>query len=101
MKADRTGERFENQHRRAKKRGLDRGWIRAVFFIGALVSAAIGVVLVFIPGPAFVFFILAGALVAIPWRPAATALDRAETAAMPWWRKLRERWRRFKSRRAR
>jgi Flp pilus assembly protein TadB len=92
MKRDRTGERFKNQHERAKKRGLDRGWMKALFFIGAFISAAIGVVLVFIPGPAFVFFILAGALVAIPWWPAARALDNAEAAAMPWWRKLRSRW---------
>lgn len=94
MKQDRTGERFKNEHRRARKRGLDRGWRRALFLTGAFVSAAVGVVLVFIPGPAFVFFILAGALVAIPWWPAARVLDRAEAAAMPWWRKLRDRWRR-------
>lgn len=101
MKRDRTGERFKNEHRRAKKRGLDQGWMRAAFFIGAFVCAAIGVVLVFIPGPAFVFFILAGALVAIPWWPAARALDKAEAAAMPWWKKLRDRWKKRKSRRAR
>jgi hypothetical protein len=101
MKRDETGQRFKNEHLRAKKRGLDRGWMRAAFFISAIVSAAIGVVLVFIPGPAFVFFILAGALVAIPWWPAARALDNAEAAAMPWWRKLRARWKKHKARCAR
>lgn len=101
MKDDPTGERFKNAHRRAKKRGLGEGWMRAAFFIGAFVSAAVGVVLVFIPGPAFLFFILSGALLAIPWWPAARALDKAESAAMPWWRKLRDRWKRWKSRRSR
>jgi MFS family permease len=89
MKRDPAGERFKNEHRRAKKRGFNRGWMRAVFFIGAFVSAAIGVVLAFIPGPAFVFFILSGALVAIQWWPAARALDKTETKARPFWRRLK------------
>lgn len=89
MKHDRTGERFKNEHRRAEKRGLRKGWIRIAFFAGAFVSAAIGVVLVFIPGPAFVFFILSGALIAIQWWPAAKALDRTEVKARPLWRRLK------------
>jgi Flp pilus assembly protein TadB len=92
MKRDRAGERFKNEHRRAEKRGLRQGWMRAVFFIAALVSAAIGVVLVFIPGPAFVFFIFSGALIAIQWWPAAKALDHAEAKASPVWRRLKARF---------
>ncbi len=100
MKRDQAGERFKNEHRRAKKRGLNQGWLRAVFLIAAFVSAAIGVVLVFIPGPAFVFFILSGALIAIQWWPAAKALDETEAKAWPVWRRLKARFAR-KSRRSR
>lgn len=100
MKRDRAGERFKNEHRRAAERGLRRGWMRVVFFAAALVSAAIGVVLVFIPGPAFVFFILSGALVAIQWWPAAKALDETEARAWPLWRRLKARFTR-KPRRSR
>jgi len=92
MKRDRPGERFKNEHRRAAKRGLRQGWMRAVFFLAAFVSAAIGVVLVFIPGPAFLFFIFSGALLAIQWWPAAKALDHAEKKGRPLWRRLKARF---------
>ncbi len=98
MKHDRPGERFKNEHRRAAKRGLRQGWMRAVFFIAAFISAAIGLVLVFIPGPAFVFFIFSGALLAIQWWPAAKALDHAEKKSRPFWLRIKARFARKPSR---
>jgi xanthosine utilization system XapX-like protein len=97
MREDRPGERFKNEHRRAEKRGLRQGWMRVALLAGALVCILIGVVLVFIPGPAFVFFILAGALVAIQWWPAAKALDRAEKKVWPVWHRIKARFTRKKS----
>ena len=87
MKADQPGKRFRNQHKRAKKSGFASGWMRVVCLVAAAVSFVIGVVLVFIPGPAFVFFLLTGALLASQWFAAAKALDRGEVKGWQWWRR--------------
>jgi hypothetical protein len=80
VKKDRAGKRFRNEHKRVRKHGANKGWKRVVCFGLAAVFAVIGVVLVFIPGPAFVFFILSGALIASQsWRMACL-LDRMEAA---------------------
>ena len=78
MKSDRPGHRFRNQHKRAAADGASNGWERALFIGGAVVSFAIGVVLVVLPGPAFVFFIISGALLASQWRPVAVLMDHLE-----------------------
>lgn len=80
MKADRAGERFKHAHQRARQHPITSGWGRLLCFALVLVCLAIGVVLVFIPGPAFVFFILAGALLATQWWKMACWLDQAEVA---------------------
>ena len=64
---------------------------------GAVLCLAIGIVLTFIPGPAFVFFGLAGALLSIESRWIARVLDRAEVSA----RKLLARWRRQRAKASR
>ena len=98
MKRDPAGERFRNEHRRARRSGATAGWARVLCLVLAVVCCAVGVVLIFIPGPAFVFFILAGALVASQSRVAARALDRAEvkTWALCGW--LRKKWRDLRAR---
>lgn len=92
MKKDRAGERFKNEHKRAKESGAATGWVRIVFLIAAIVSFAVGVVLVFIPGPAFVFFILSGALVATQWWKAAKALDKTELWLRDCWSWGKKKW---------
>lgn len=92
IKKDRPGRRFQNEHRRARKNGADRGWVRIVSFALAAVFAAIGVVLVFIPGPAFVFFILTGAVLASQWMGVARFLDKSEVWLARRWRQMKRRW---------
>jgi hypothetical protein len=97
MKNDRPGKRFQNEHKRAKARGITGGWIRVMFIVLAILSAAIGVVLMFIPGPAFVFFILSGALVASQWWTAARLLDKNELLLHRAWHWTRRNWKSFKN----
>jgi len=92
MKNDRSGERFKNEHKRAKASGFTGGWMRVIFIALALLSFAIGVVLVFIPGPAFVFFILSGALVASQWWTAARLLDKNEVRLFRAWKWTKRKW---------
>lgn len=101
MKKDRPGERFADQHRRAKKEGLATGWGRAVCLGLSVVSMVIGIVLVFIPGPAFVFFLLSAVLLASQWRAMAEWMDRAEVKGRKLWKGCRGRWRRFRGKSAR
>ena len=98
LKRSPPGERFEAFNERQQKRA--RGPIKALYLGGAIVSLAVGVVLVFIPGPAFVFFILAGALLAAQSRWVARRLDRLEvigretaTRARDFWRRVRRKGR--------
>ena len=71
------------------------GWARWLTWLAAAVSFAIGVVLVFIPGPAVVFFGLTCALLATQSRAVARLLDRTEVRARALWRShLRRRQRR-------
>lgn len=93
MKKSPPGERFVAQHERAKRNGLASGAGRVVCVGLAIVAIAIGVVLVFIPGPAFVFFLLAGALLASQWRRLAEWMDAAELKLREGWRALRRKWR--------
>ncbi|MDF3059667.1 MAG: hypothetical protein K0R17_3882 [Rariglobus sp.] len=92
MKNDRPGERFKNEHKRARRRGVAAGWARILCLGLAIVTAAIGVVLVFIPGPAFVFFILSGALLASQWWAAACLLDKAEITLQRAWNWSKKKW---------
>jgi hypothetical protein len=94
LKRASPGKRFQAFNERQQQRA--RGPIKALYLGGALVSLAVGVVLVFIPGPAFVFFILAGGLLAAQSRWMAERLDRLEvtgrekaTQVRAWWRRAR------------
>ena len=79
MKNDVAGVRFKNEHIRAQSHGMTMA--TRIIGVGlAIISTAIGVVLVFIPGPAFIFFIIAGALLASQWWSLACLLDRVEVA---------------------
>ena len=61
----------------------------------AIVAIVIGVVLVFIPGPAVVFFVIAAALLAMESRTMAGMLDVAELKARAVGRWSQEHWRRL------
>lgn len=87
LKALPAGTRFEAFHEQQRQRPV---WVKAAYIVGAVVAVAIGVLLVFIPGPAVVFFALAGALVGTQSRWVAKKLDRGEV-------KGRELWERFQT----
>jgi hypothetical protein len=92
LPAGRPGERFRNryhQHQKSKNRGLGPMILR---FILAGLSLAIGFVLVFIPGPAVVFFLIAGALLAADWLPVARLLDWGEVHVRRIWARVKKIW---------
>lgn len=73
------GRRFQEYYQRAHQRRDRRGWIGRVLRIAvAVASFAIGIVLVFIPGPAVLFFAMTGALLANESRAVARFLDWSE-----------------------
>ncbi len=61
--------------------------------VGAVVALAIAVVLTVFPGPAIVFYALAGALVATQSMRVARLLDRGEVATRGLMLQLRRKWR--------
>lgn len=75
----RPGQRFRDRYERHRRRTTPYRWLgRLLRLFLALVCFVIGLVLAFVPGPAIVFFFLAGALVASDWRWAAGLLDWTE-----------------------
>ena len=84
-----TGQRFRRFHEsHAAHRS---GWARYLTWLAAVVCFVIGVILVFIPGPAVLFFALTCALAATQSRAVARLLDRCEVRAHAAWRRLRRR----------
>jgi len=93
LKAYPPGKRFQTVHEQQKNAPA---WVKPVVIAGAVVAFGIGVLLSILPGPAFVFYGLAGALLAIESAWVARQLDRGEVAA----RKLLARFRRWRSKRS-
>jgi hypothetical protein len=56
-------------------------WVKPVVIAGAVICFVIGVLLSVLPGPAFVFYGLTGALLAVESRWVARTLDHGELAA--------------------
>jgi hypothetical protein len=76
------GERFARFHERHSR--SQSGWVKPLLIVLAVLSLAVGVVLVFIPGPAILFFAITAALVATQNHWVAVRFDRFEL----WIRKL-------------
>jgi hypothetical protein len=66
--------------------------VRIVRIVLAVVMFAVGVVLVFIPGPAILFFLLGGALLAAESLVVARAMDWLEVRIRAAWRWGKTRW---------
>lgn len=96
LKASRPGHRFRDRYERNRHSHdkLKLVW-RVVRVALAAVLTAIGVLLVFIPGPAILFFALAGALLATDSLPLAKVLDWTEVRARQLGAKIRRHWRRL------
>ena len=90
------GDRFRTRHRRrqAQHQRGESSWSRALVLLGALGCMAIAVPLMIIPGPAILFWLLAGFLVAGESGSVAKWLDRSELAARTVWNRWRKKRRR-------
>lgn len=76
LRSDPPGQRFRRHYERRQQEADRSGNSRRYLVASGLIL--VGVVLVFIPGPAVLFFALAGALLAEVSLPAARTLDWAE-----------------------
>lgn len=90
------GERFGAFHREQRDKPFG---VKLAFFGLAFVAFAVGVVLAFIPGPAVLFFFLAGALLSTQSRYVAEALDKLEVWGRKAFASIRAWWRRKRGRR--
>jgi hypothetical protein len=73
------GHRFRDRYHRHQRSTSARNWYwEIVRLLLSVLAFSVGVVLVFIPGPAIVFFILGGALLASDWLLMARLMDWIE-----------------------
>lgn len=90
------GRRFENRYEAARAARPGGSWrrqlIRLLLLVVALGSIMVGMVLAFIPGPAVLFFLLAGTLLAAESRGLARLLDWGEVKLRIGWQWARDRW---------
>jgi hypothetical protein len=87
LEASRPGRRFQDRyerHRRSRS-GAKIVW-RIVRFALAVAVVALGAVFMFIPGPAILFYFIAGALLATDSLPVAKVLDWLEVRLRALWR---------------
>jgi hypothetical protein len=94
LKALPPGERFQTVN---EQQSGGPAWVRPVVIAGAVIAFGIGILLSVLPGPAFVFYALAGALAAIESKWVARTLDRGELAL----RKLLAHWHRWRASKSR
>lgn len=95
LKRGRPGRRFQDRYRIMQRRERRSLIVRVVRLIMAAIALAIGFVLVFMPGPAVLFFFIAGMLLATESRTVARLLDWTEVRSRRAGRKLREWWKRL------
>jgi hypothetical protein len=90
------GHRFRDRYWRNKRSREGGSWVRrAGRFVIAMVAIAVGAVFAVIPGPAVVFFVLAGGLLASDWLWLAGVLDAGEVRARRVWHRLHRLWQRL------
>ncbi len=93
------GRRFRSRYDAGKKAKNDASLgfklFRLLRFVIALGAAAIGVILVFVPGPAVLFFLLAGSLLATESLSIARFLDWTEVKLRAVFGSARRQWHRL------
>ncbi|MDB6093895.1 MAG: hypothetical protein JWM32_1457 [Verrucomicrobia bacterium] len=93
MERSPPGRRFQNKYEAAHRKGREISLVgRMIRFGLAIIAFALGVVFAFIPGPAFVFFALAGGLLATESRCVAKGLDWTELKLRAMFRWLKQYW---------
>jgi hypothetical protein len=97
LQRGRPGRRFQERYERARKGKAQHGGAarRIVTIVLSIVCLAIGLVLTVMPGPAVVFFFLAGGLLATESRAVARFMDWAEVHLRQVWAWAKRRWRRL------
>lgn len=93
LKRSRPGHRFRDRYERNKqsKNAPKMIW-RVVRVIAAAGFVALGIVFMFIPGPAILFYALAGALLSTDSLPVAKALDWTEVHSRKLGRWIAAKW---------
>lgn len=100
LKHDEPGRRFRNRCDAMRRDGGPGFWGRIGLYASAILCILIGIVLVFIPGPAVLFFFLAGGLLATESPVIARWMDKLELLVRRVWNTIRRRWRRLRGHRA-
>ena len=96
LRGSRPGRRFQDRYESARRTKDGRSLFgRIVRLVLSLVALAVGVVLMFIPGPAIVFFFIAGSLLAAESLAVARLLDWAEVKLRKLATRLHATWRKF------
>lgn len=92
----RPGRRFTEHYERARRAGKGNGALgRIVLLLLGLVALAIALVLSVFPGPAILFFLIAGALLAVQSRALSRLMDWLEVRLRRIARRAAGIWRRF------
>ena len=79
LQRGKPGRRFRTHYDVAHRPGNELSMVHRILrFVAALVAVLVGIVLTVMPGPAVLFFALAGALLAAESRGVATVLDGTE-----------------------
>lgn len=90
------GRRFEDRYVAARAARIHGGWshrlTRALRLLAALLALGVGLVLSVMPGPGFLFFLIAGSLLAAESRGVARILDRGEVRLRVGWVWSRRKW---------
>lgn len=99
MKRGAPGSRFKDRYAAAKKARQTAGWTQHIFRVVRLLiaaaSLAIGVVLMFIPGPAILFYFIAGGLLASESKLVARFLDWTELKLRALWKWGQRHWKKM------
>lgn len=99
LTAGQPGRRFEDRYTAARKARRSGSWghrlTRLLLLVVALGALVVGAVLAFIPGPAVLFFLLAGTLLAAESRGLARLLDWGEVKLRIAWKAVRRQWARM------
>ncbi|MEO6246200.1 MAG: hypothetical protein ABIQ12_12270 [Opitutaceae bacterium] len=97
LKRGHPGQRFQQSYANARRHRKDTpAWHRVVQFGVAIIALIIGAILVVLPGPAFVFFGIAGALLATESRHVAIVLDWLELRLRPIAAWVQRHWKRLR-----
>lgn len=88
----RPGSRFQRRFENRSHSGRNPGWQRVLNIVLALACFVVGVILVFVPGPAILFFIMGGGLLATESLLVASLLDASELRLRKLVRWVRRHW---------